>query len=370
MMPMSYFDGKDEKITIKVPKYSVYSDYDYIGFTYNGKHACEDLGIYRVSSSKRYQEELNPQRREQSAEAPSADYVYYLRETFGPRKFKVDFAFEGLSQTRINAIRDCFDDKDIHELWFDEYPYKVYEAKVQGPVTLKVIPFGASNEEPTYSGEGSVTFVCYTPYARTSDWVEKQDGTREDGRNIDAYKDFTNMKQWKDASRLQNTNYSFGRNFGDIPAPFVFQKDFTAKDNEDIDVKGLKIGDAEISFELIGELDTNGNPTNTPQLRNYKWNSTTGLIYCFYQKKDQSAEKWNLIKLEPLSKDTAAKSTGTLPVSTTNSNVDLETIVSWTQSTYKYKMDASGATYIYNESEGKWDSHPMNIILKYHYWYY
>ena len=208
MMPMSYFEGKGEEIIIKAPS----SNYDYLGFTYNGKHACEDLGIYRVSSSNRYQEELNPERREQTAEAPGADYTYYLGETFGPRKFKVDFAFEGRTQTQINAIRDCFDDMDIHELWFDEYPYKVYEAKVQGAVTLKVIPFGNNNEEPTYSGEGSVTFVCYTPYARTPDWVEVN-GVKLDGKNIYSYTTFANFNQWREISRLDS-------NVGQVPFHF------------------------------------------------------------------------------------------------------------------------------------------------------
>lgn len=214
MMPMSYFEGKGEEIVIKVPRYSVYSDYDYIGFTFNGKHACEDLGIYRVSSSNRYQEELNPERKERTAEAPGADYVYYLGETFGPRKFKVDFAFEGLSQRKVNAIRDCFDDMDIHELWFDEYPYKVYEAKVQGPVTLKVIPFGNSNEEPTYSGEGSVTFVCYTPYARTPDWVEVN-GMKLDGKQISSYMaaGFKNIDQWRQGSGLDGDVSQMPHNF-------------------------------------------------------------------------------------------------------------------------------------------------------------
>jgi hypothetical protein len=29
----------------------------------------------------------------------------------------------------------------VHELIFDEHPYKVYDAKVKSPPTIKVIPF-------------------------------------------------------------------------------------------------------------------------------------------------------------------------------------------------------------------------------------
>ena len=33
---------------VKVPKYSVYDDYDFIGFSFNGYHCIEDLNIIRL----------------------------------------------------------------------------------------------------------------------------------------------------------------------------------------------------------------------------------------------------------------------------------------------------------------------------------
>jgi hypothetical protein len=46
---------------VKVPQYSVYDDYDFIGFSFNGYHCVEDLGIIRVGNGTRYQENLTPQ---------------------------------------------------------------------------------------------------------------------------------------------------------------------------------------------------------------------------------------------------------------------------------------------------------------------
>jgi hypothetical protein len=35
-------------------------DYDFIGFTFNGKHSCRDLKIYRTSNGGRYDTNLTP----------------------------------------------------------------------------------------------------------------------------------------------------------------------------------------------------------------------------------------------------------------------------------------------------------------------
>ena len=384
MMPMSYFEGKGEEIVIKAPKYSVYNDYDYLGFTFNGKHACEDLGIYRVSSSNRYQEELNPERKERTAEAPGADYTYYLGETFGPRKFKVDFAFERLDESKIKEIRDCFDDKEIHALWFDEAPYKVYEAKVEGMITLKTLPFDDGSGGIVYSGEGTVNFVCYCPYARTPDWVEKQNGTRKDGRNIDAYigdNGFKNVSQWQAASRLQNELYAYGKNFGDIPAPFIFcdttvvtklpssGATFPSGEKALYDISNLRIGDGEINYDILDGY------------KEYCWNSYTGLLVT---KKSESDKKIVHIYGSRKETDSSAKSISALPVSKSISSV--ERVVTWNQ--YRHTgsftedgIDASSqlVTYFYDTTGtfgydymgGTYSTFsPSAITLKYHYWYY
>jgi hypothetical protein len=49
-----------------------------------------------------------------------------------------------------------FAGKEMGELWFDEYPYKVWDAKVTGQPMLKVIPFGDDNGPTIYKGEGTI----------------------------------------------------------------------------------------------------------------------------------------------------------------------------------------------------------------------
>lgn len=369
MIPMSYFDAKGIEVVVKVPEYKIYDDYDFIGFSFNNKHSCEDLHIFRVSSGNRYQEELNPQRKERTAQHAGNDYTHYLGEDYGPRQFKIDFAFEGLNDKQIQAIRDCFDDKDIRPLWFDEAPYKVYEAKVQGQVVLKVIPFGNSNEAPTYSGEGSVTFVCYCPYARTPDLVVDKNGEEQgDGRALSSYSEFKNMEQWKDASRLQNTNYNFGRNFGDIPAPFIYQDDSIVtqlpnKTSTQCDIMELKIGTGEINFDII---------TNYPT---HYWNSYNGILTA----KHANGDKKNIqIYSNGKKVEIAAKSVATLPVTTQVDNNSPEQTITWKQyrsdvgDIVTYWITAAGGSG-YTRENGTSTSIPSLVIgveLCYHYWYY
>jgi hypothetical protein len=44
----------------------------------------------------------------------------------------------------------------IHDLWFDEYPYKVWDAKVTNQPQLQVIPFDDGNGGILYKGEGTI----------------------------------------------------------------------------------------------------------------------------------------------------------------------------------------------------------------------
>jgi phage-related protein len=44
----------------------------------------------------------------------------------------VSIAFEELTEEKYRAMRQWLDGKGIHDLIFDEAPYKVYSAKVTG----------------------------------------------------------------------------------------------------------------------------------------------------------------------------------------------------------------------------------------------
>jgi hypothetical protein len=61
-----------------------------------------------------------------------------------------------LTEEQIVEIKRLFGDKKIHDLVFDEMPYKTYRAKVTGTATMKYIPFAEGNTNRLYKGEGTV----------------------------------------------------------------------------------------------------------------------------------------------------------------------------------------------------------------------
>jgi hypothetical protein len=57
----------------------------------------------------------------------------------------------------VAELKTHFGDKEIHELIFDETPYKAYRAKVTGTATMKYIPFNeGEGRERIYKGEGTI----------------------------------------------------------------------------------------------------------------------------------------------------------------------------------------------------------------------
>ena len=160
---------------------------DYVGFTYNGVHSSE-LGIVRVSDGSRFNENLLPTMQDKTVQVPGGDGTYYFGSYYTQRQFSVNFAFDGLTEEQVAKIKTVFGDKGIHDLIFDELPYKVWSAKVTGSSTLKYIPFAEGNTNRLYKGEGSIQFTCYKPYAR-SRW-----------KFIGTYDSFLNREEWEAAS--------------------------------------------------------------------------------------------------------------------------------------------------------------------------
>lgn len=144
---------------------SVKTDYDFIGFTYNGKHSVRDLKIYRTSASNRYETGMFPSIKDTTASVAGQIGQYYFDTKVETKAFNVSFAFDELTESDIRKLKQTFTGKDIHELIFDEEPYKAYSAKVGGSSTIKHLCF-ESNEQRIYKGEGTVQFTCYYPYAR------------------------------------------------------------------------------------------------------------------------------------------------------------------------------------------------------------
>jgi hypothetical protein len=67
----------------------------------------------------------------------------------------------------MNTIKRSWNDKKIHDLIFDETPYKVYSAKMTGNSMLKHLAFTEQDGSRVYRGEGSFVFTCYFPFARS-----------------------------------------------------------------------------------------------------------------------------------------------------------------------------------------------------------
>ena len=178
---------------------------DYMGFTYNNTHSST-LGIVRTSDGSRFNENLLPTIQDKTVQVPGGDGTYFFGSYYTQRQFSVSFAFDSLTEEQIAEIRRVFGDKQIHDLIFDERPYKVYSAKVTGTATIKYIAFDQGATNRLYKGEGTIQFTCYFPFARC------RFTTREEYENIGC----TNIDEWWNASRIEN-----GGNFGDKPAPFT-----------------------------------------------------------------------------------------------------------------------------------------------------
>ena len=195
---------------------------DYIGFSYNGKHSS-DLGIVRTSNGSRFDESLLPTMQDKTAQVPGGDGTYYFGSYYTQRPFSVSFAFDDLTEEQIVNLKRHFGDKKIHDLIFDERPYKIWKAKVTGTATMKYIPFAEGETNRVYKGEGTIQFTCYQPYAI----CEK--------KWLNLYND-NNKNEWSAASglkevqgiydKLQGANSIKLYNPGDLESHFMLRFDF------------------------------------------------------------------------------------------------------------------------------------------------
>lgn len=253
---------------------------DYLGFTYNGIHSSV-LGIFRTSNGSRFEENLLPTIQDKTVQIPGGDGTYYFGSYYTQRQFTIPFAFDDLTEAQVEQLRAHFGDKQIHDLVFDERPYKIYSAKVTGTTTLKHIPFDeGEGRERIYKGEGSIQFTCYQPYAicKTKYLSEYNDDV------------YPNKIEWGAASGLLSSQdgYDIYEN-GQIQIynPGVKETDWVLellpRDNS------KKIGNCFISIEGVGalklsefELKTKGNDAQNRDCK-ITINSKTNLIEGWYK---------------------------------------------------------------------------------------
>lgn len=231
---------------------------DYLGFTYNGKHSSE-FGIVRVSDGSRFNENLLPTMQDKTAQVPGGDGTYYFGSYYTQRQFNVSFAFDSLTENQLASLRTHFGDKGIHDLIFDEVPYKVYSAKVTGTATLKYIPFAEGETNRVYKGEGSIQFTCYDPFARCR-FMTRSQYEADDCTNIDEWWDAAGLgKDSNVGNKIINVKNSSEAdseaslslyNPGDIDCHFMVRIPF-GTDSHTVPAGKLRIGTSFLSWNLI-----------------------------------------------------------------------------------------------------------------------
>lgn len=259
------------------------SDYlvmqDFIGFTYNGYHSSQ-LGIYRTSNSSRFDDDITATMADKTAEVPGGNGQYYFGTTFTNKTFNVPFVFDNLTEDKLRTIKKIFSGDGIHDLIFDETPFKAWSAKVTGSATMKHLCF-EENGQRIYKGEGSITFTCYYPYAHTPTklWIKEYNNTTQkiefkyttrDGRNPWNYDPsiYISKDEWIESSGLSKydvdnqSSYDSGvktQNLGDLPSHFEVKKTGSISSNSKLLVRGKQITIKEACSDL-------------------KWNSKTGIV--------------------------------------------------------------------------------------------
>ena len=203
---------------------------DYMGFTYNNIHSSA-LGIVRTSDGSRFNENLLPTIQDKTVQVPGGDGTYYFGSYYTQRPFTISFAFDSLTEEQVARLKTHFGDKKIHDLIFDETPYKIYSAKVTGTATIKHVPFVEGEANRVYKGEGTIQFTCYTPFARSAyKW-------------LDQYNEDSNKKEWAAASKMKETQdiydiygageYRYGielYNPGNLESHFQLRLNFNEED--------------------------------------------------------------------------------------------------------------------------------------------
>lgn len=208
---------------------------DFIGFTFNNVHSST-LGIMRISDGSRYNEDLLPTYQDKVVDAPGTDETYYFGSYYKQKVINITIAFEDLSEQQIRRIKQLFSDKEIHELWFDETPYKAYNVKVNGTPNLKYICFDKYSQdgytERVYKGEGALSFIAYYPFAHSR--YKFLDDYGVNFPNLEEWALTSNLRLRHDYDKLLQTNITNQKlvklwNAGDLETDFKINIDFNTK---------------------------------------------------------------------------------------------------------------------------------------------
>lgn len=199
---------------------------DFIGFTFNGVHSSE-LGIIRTSEGSRFNESLLPTIQDKTVQVPGGDGTYFFGSFYTQRQFNISIAFDSLTEKQFIELRKHFSVREPKQLIFDERPYKYYMAKITGTPQLKIICFDEETEsgiQRIYKGEGSLSFICHYPFARSrfkflddynsvnikewNNWpVNYEDGDLYN-RGDEVQNPLGNLNEWIESSRIRPKVYT------------------------------------------------------------------------------------------------------------------------------------------------------------------
>lgn len=200
---------------------------DYIGFTYNDIHSST-LGIIRTSDGSRYSDSLLPTSQDKTAVRTGSDGTMYWGSNYTQKQFSVSYAFDSLTEEQLGQLKVVFGDKGVHELIFDEAPYKVYRAKVTGTASLSYLAFEEGETGRVYKGTGSVQFTCFQPFARSR------------AKFGEEYTE-SNRGEWIGASRMKMTRDQLDELISEAGAGGHFNL--------------YNAGDMETDFKLVVKID-------------------------------------------------------------------------------------------------------------------
>ena len=278
---------------------------DFISFTFNGVHSST-LGITRTSNGSRYDDNLLPTIQDKTVQIPGADGTYFFDSFYTQKPFSVPIAFDGLTEKEFQRLRRHFGDKGIHELIFDERPYKVYMAKTTGTPQLKTICFEEDGQR-IYKGEGTLTFTAYYPFAR-SRFKFREDYTSE---NIPEWVDWPtvegrvgNLEEWIESSGIiEQGNYDKRNQNGiSLYNPGDMETDFKAFVNIFIN-KTLKSVSVKTDTATLGILNFKGDWVQKGEDTFICINSKNNLIEGFKLEDDQFIPTGNLYNDQIVSGD-------------------------------------------------------------------
>ena len=139
---------------------SQYENQAFLDFYFNGRKGAS-FNLIRTSQSSRYTEDLLPAVKDITVNIDGADGALYCGSTYAKRIFTVNFVFDNLLHSDLDAISQWLGDKGIHPFSLSEWSDKWYPVKVTNQVILKHIPFENENGVLIYKGEGSIQFTCY-----------------------------------------------------------------------------------------------------------------------------------------------------------------------------------------------------------------